>query len=196
MDFYTEDLSAIPYPILREMFIANDAPRPLAAFTAFFLRSCRKLGFAMTAQYGFTEQGAKVDRAQIAAVAKAKWAPVEEELDDLKFEHLAYCCPEVIGATERYMSYLLSGDRTTVASLLWQTCPGLPLSGAVEVEFHSYAESGTDIMSSRGDAIAVLLAAKCFNLPSLDIKYLKNRNPLRRYLSFIRNGFSENNCFC
>ncbi len=174
--YYTEDVTAVPYRVLREM-LEQQLPVPVACALAGLLRLRGKLRWPLAATHGvaFLKGETGVARDALPPEAIAKWAVLEEPLRDLGFRPLRFLCVETIGATRKAYALWLDAANSTLGSLAWTaTMTNGREKHKVNLEFNSYADSDPEYITGAA-AEADLPASGTIALDFVDLVMLDER---------------------
>ena len=179
-EYFTEDPTILGFHKLYKM-MNRELPRPVAFIVASILRVRGFAGWPLQAMDAFGPVGsdASITFDQIPAPAMAAWAPVIEQLRDLKFEPIQFAIANVIGRKRKMESLWIDVAGTTLATLEWTRMPGAHgIEENVHVELNSYGSDDPEI-TTMWLSPKHLLEFDLFDLPFVEIQSVSNRKPLR-----------------
>lgn len=147
--YYTEDISAIPFRVMRKG-MSQTVPSLIAWPFAAVLRLRGLLGKPLAASdgVGFPGSETSVLHNQLPARALSRWAPFLEQLADLGFQPVQFEISDTVGAKRQASSLFINRSGTTLATLVWIRMPGAnELQEHTSLEFNSYAEADPEIVT-------------------------------------------------
>ncbi|TWT78213.1 hypothetical protein Pla123a_10030 [Posidoniimonas polymericola] len=181
--YYAEDISKVPYKLLRGALAKQLGI--VAGPVAFAFRLAGRFGLRLPPNcgVGFPGTDVEVDPSELPAAAVAKWAPLLEQLADLGFEPLRVRKSRVVGMKLQYAATLYQPRHGCVAILEWMRMQGAEgLEENTPLEFDSYCERGPDVMTGMVRREDVPLGAM-FQLADVEIENHDNRGPLAERLA-------------
>ena len=147
--YYTEEITAVPFGVMRKGLSAV-APAPIAFVFAAVFRIRGLLGMPLKPSYAVGELGSERDVSydELPTHAVSKWAPILEELRDLGFAPLKYTLPDIIGEKEQAAACFLDNAGSTIATLEWMRMRGAQgIEEKTPFEFNSYAREDPEVMT-------------------------------------------------
>jgi len=147
--YYAEDFSVFPRRTMQKLF-SPILPWPFDFGLACFFRARYYLGMPLGVTYavGPWNTGRVVEFEELPSAAISKWAPYLERLRDLGYKPVTFVIPNMIGAKEHAVVFLLDSTGRTVALLEWlRMVGGSGIEEMVSLELDSYRDPASDILT-------------------------------------------------
>ncbi len=189
-EFYTEEPTGLSFDRLYKA-MNRELPWPIAYVVALVLRGRGLIGWPLQPMDAFGPVGSemRISFEQIPPTAMSAWAPVIEQLRDLKFEPIEFAIADMIGQKRKVESLWIDEVGTTLVTLEWMRMPGATgVEENVAVEFNSYGLDDPEI-TTMWLSPKHMFDFDLFDLPFVEIEQESSRKPLsdayQRHLSRI-----------
>ncbi len=154
----------------------------LAKLISSWYRFRHIVGWSLPTNYGMadTSRTRIVQRHEFYPEAAATWAPMLEQLHDLRFQLMQYRLPELIGTREQ-CSCLLLHDSARLSQRLSGKMRYTASSSEkfATLELNSYPEDDPEVLTAALNP-EHLIYSEAFKLSFIDSLYLSNQQPLRK----------------
>ena len=177
--YFTEEITAVKFATMKRS-LSLYAPAWLATALAAWFRLRGILHGPLKATYGAgdSDSATIVPRDDLPPRALSRWAPILEQLGDLRFSPLRFGIADTIGQKQQVHALFLDEPGSTIATLQWIRMRGA--SGPIEktpVEFNSYANADPEIMTGCVTEKELALAGM-LTVPFVDTLVLADHLPL------------------
>lgn len=190
--YFTEELTAMKYGTVVRGLTGSGAPALVSHFLAITCSVRRVCRWPFKATYGLPQPTAgpggslaraRVEEHEVPGRARAKWAPMLEQLYDLRFEVLYYSLANAIGYRHQATVALIDRMRSTVALVEWNRLPGANgVEENVSVEFDSYGDRDPEVMTASCNPEHMGFS-EAFQLDFVNMEFLSNKFGLQHAYS-------------